>query len=41
MRGPRERIGDDPAMVQRVTAKVWAMEKLNLAELECAAAGEG
>ncbi len=23
--------GDDPAMVQRVTSKVWAMEKLDLA----------
>ena len=31
--------GDDPAMVQRVTAKVWAMEKLDLAELERAAKG--
>lgn len=31
--------GDDPAMVQRVTAKVWAMEKLDLAELERAAVG--
>ena len=29
--------GDDPARVQRVTAKVWAMEKLELAELERAA----
>ena len=31
--------GDDPARVQRVTAKVWAMEKLDLAELERAAGG--
>lgn len=31
--------GDDPAMVQRVTAKVWAMEKLDFAELERAAKG--
>ena len=31
--------GEDPARVQRVTAKVWAMEKLDLAELERAAAG--
>jgi predicted 3-demethylubiquinone-9 3-methyltransferase (glyoxalase superfamily) len=30
---------DDPARVQRVTAKVWAMEKLDLAELEGAAQG--
>ena len=29
--------GDDPAMVQRVTSKVWAMEKLDLAELQRAA----
>jgi len=29
----------DPARVQRVTAKVWAMEKLDLAELQRAAAG--
>ncbi len=31
--------GDDPAMVKRVTACVWKMEKLDLAELERAAAG--
>ena len=31
--------GDDPAMVQRVTSKVWAMEKLDLAELQRVAAG--
>lgn len=31
--------GKDPARVQRVTAKVWQMEKLDLAELERAAAG--
>ncbi len=30
--------GDDPARVQRVTGKVWAMEKLDLAELQRAAA---
>jgi predicted 3-demethylubiquinone-9 3-methyltransferase (glyoxalase superfamily) len=30
----------DPAKVQRVTAKVWAMEKLDLADLERAAAGQ-
>lgn len=29
--------GDDPAMVKRVTAAVWQMEKLDLAELERAA----
>jgi len=29
--------GEDPARVQRVTAKVWQMEKLDLAELERAA----
>ena len=29
--------GEDPAMVQRVTSKVWAMEKLDLAELRRAA----
>jgi len=29
--------GEDPARVQRVTAAVWKMEKLNLAELERAA----
>ncbi len=29
--------GDDPAMVKRVTGKVWQMEKLDLAELERAA----
>ena len=33
--------GDDPARVQRVTAKVWAMEKMDLAELERAAAADG
>ena len=32
--------GEDPARVQRVTAKVWQMEKLDLAELERAAAGK-
>jgi predicted 3-demethylubiquinone-9 3-methyltransferase (glyoxalase superfamily) len=32
--------GDDPARVQRVTAGVWQMEKLDLAELEHAAGGE-
>lgn len=31
--------GEDPARVQRVTAAVWQMEKLNLAELERAANG--
>ena len=31
--------GNDPARVQRVTAKVWAMEKLDMAELERAARG--
>ncbi|MDQ6654318.1 MAG: VOC family protein [Verrucomicrobiota bacterium] len=31
--------GEDPARVQRVTAKVWQMEKMDLAELERAAAG--
>ena len=31
--------GEDPARVQRVTAAVWQMEKLDLAELERAAAG--
>ena len=31
--------GDDSAMVKRVTSAVWQMEKLNLAELERAAAG--
>jgi len=31
--------GDDPAKVKRVTAKVWAMEKLDVAELERAARG--
>jgi predicted 3-demethylubiquinone-9 3-methyltransferase (glyoxalase superfamily) len=30
---------EDPARVQRVTAKVWAMEKLDMAELERAATG--
>ena len=33
--------GDDPAMVQRVTSKVWAMEKLDMAELQRAARGDG
>jgi predicted 3-demethylubiquinone-9 3-methyltransferase (glyoxalase superfamily) len=28
---------DDPAMVKRVTSNVWAMEKLDLAELQRAA----
>jgi len=32
--------GDDPAKVQRVTAKVWQMEKMDLAELERAANAE-
>ena len=31
--------GNDPAMVKRVTSKVWAMEKLDLATLARAAAG--
>jgi len=31
--------GDDPARVQRVTAAVWQMEKLDVAELERAANG--
>jgi predicted 3-demethylubiquinone-9 3-methyltransferase (glyoxalase superfamily) len=31
--------GDDPARVQRVTAKVWSANKMNLAELERAAKG--
>jgi predicted 3-demethylubiquinone-9 3-methyltransferase (glyoxalase superfamily) len=31
--------GDDPAMVQRVTAAVWQMEKLDLPVLERAAKG--
>ena len=31
--------GDDPARVQRVTAAVWQMEKLDLAEIERAARG--
>ncbi len=31
--------GDVPAMVQRVTSKLWAMEKLELAELQRAASG--
>jgi predicted 3-demethylubiquinone-9 3-methyltransferase (glyoxalase superfamily) len=30
---------DDPARVQRVTAALWQMEKLDLAELERAAGG--
>ncbi len=30
---------DDPARVQRVTAALWQMEKLDLAELERAANG--
>ncbi len=29
--------GEDPARVQRVTAALWQMEKLDLAELERAA----
>ena len=29
--------GDDPARVQRVTSKLWAMEKLDLGELQRAA----
>ena len=29
--------GEDPARVQRVTAALWQMEKLDLAELEHAA----
>ena len=33
--------GDDPAMVQRVTAAVWQMEKLEVAELERAANAVG
>jgi len=32
--------GEDPARVQRVTAALWQMEKLDLAELE-RAAGDG
>jgi hypothetical protein len=32
--------GDDPAKVKRVTAVVWKMEKLDLAELERAAGGD-
>ena len=32
--------GDDPAKVKRVTAKVWAMEKLDMAELERAATAD-
>src|SRR3954453_1976384 len=32
--------GDDPAKVQRVTAAVWQMEKLDLAELERAAGAD-
>jgi len=32
--------GEDPACVQRVTAVLWQMEKLDLAELERAARGE-
>ena len=32
--------GDDPAMVKRVTSAVWAMEKLDLAELQRAAAAD-
>ena len=32
--------GEDPARVQRVTAAVWQMEKLDLAELERAAKGD-
>ena len=33
--------GDDPARVQRVTAAVWQMEKLDLAALERAASADG
>lgn len=33
--------GDDPAKVKRVTSKVWQMTKLDLAELERAAEGDG
>jgi predicted 3-demethylubiquinone-9 3-methyltransferase (glyoxalase superfamily) len=33
--------GDDPARVQRVTAKVWQMQKIDLAELERAAGAGG
>jgi hypothetical protein len=29
--------GDDPAMAKRVTSKVWAVEELDLAELQRAA----
>ena len=32
--------GEDPARVQRVTAALWQMEKLDLAKLERAAAGD-
>ncbi len=32
--------GDDPARVQRVTAALWQMKKLNMAELERAAGGK-
>ena len=31
----------DPAVVKRVTAALWQMEKLDLAELERAAGGDG
>ena len=33
--------GDDPAMVKRVTSKVWQMDKLDLAALERAARADG
>jgi predicted 3-demethylubiquinone-9 3-methyltransferase (glyoxalase superfamily) len=33
--------GDDPAIVQRVTSKVWPMGKLDMAELQRAAAAKG
>ena len=33
--------GEDPARVQRVTAALWQMEKLDLAELERAAGAGG
>ena len=32
--------GEDPARVQRVTAALWQMEKLDLAELKRAADGD-
>jgi hypothetical protein len=33
--------GDDPAKAKRVTGAVWKMGKLDLAELERAAGGDG